>query len=388
MSQRIARKVCARRQPSLLSFRNNKVANPPFSIANPLRTIAAGLSLQPSHDAPSGWLALSAFVGLPLALWAYKVCLGGTIGGPRAIVLSRNVRHSQCLMLIIFQRKVIYMGRYAPPGSRTELLADMYPKYTPNGIHIEELSIPSSRPSKVRLSALLLRRDLSAAPQHVIVYLQGNAGNPLHRIPMFATLLNAIPSLAILAPAPRSYWTSTGARPTQAGLTADHAAALAFAASRFPTSRLTLYGHSLGASAALCLLGNDCAPGIGVHGLVLENAFTSVPDMLRALYPQRWLPYRYLGPFVVDRWDARAAARGIRRRALAHRAMVLVSERDEVVPPVMGQEIFDALKVPSGTDGRIGRLVVLERALHEDAWRHRDWSQAMKQYLCDLEGKL
>ncbi|KAI9430534.1 Alpha/Beta hydrolase protein [Lactarius indigo] len=346
-----------------------KVANPDFSTTTTLfspltRTITAGLSLQPSHDAPSGWLALSAFVGLPLALWAYK-----------------------CLMLIIFQRKVIYMG-YAPPGSRTELLADVYPKYTPNGIHIEELSIPSSRPNKVRLSTLLLRRDVSAPPpQHVIVYLQGNAGNPLHRIPMFATLLNSIPSLAILAPAPRSYWTSTGARPTQAGLLADHAAALAFAASHFPTSCLTLYGHSLGASAALCLLATRDAPG-GVHGLVLENAFTSVPDMLRALYPQRWLPYRYLGPFVRDRWDARAAARDVRRRCaalLAHRAMVLVSERDEVVPPAMGQEIFDALKAPSGTDAGVGRLVVLERALHEDAWRYRDWSRAVKQYLCDLE---
>ncbi len=221
---------------------------------------------------------------------------------------------------------------------------------------------------------------------------------------MFTTLLNAVPSLAILAPASRSYWTSTAARPTQAGLIADHAAALAFAASRFPTSYLTLYGHSLGASAALCLLAarehvGNCASGVaaaadtqvgscGVHGLVLENAFTSVPDMLRALYPQRWLPYRYLGPFVSDRWDARAAAHDMRRRDLAHRAMVLVSARDEVVPPTMGQEIFDPLKAPIGTDGRLGRLVVLERALHEDAWRYRDWSQAMKQYLCDLERKL
>jgi pimeloyl-ACP methyl ester carboxylesterase len=214
----------------------------------------------------------------------------------------------------------------------------------------------------------------------------GNAGNPLHRIPMFSTLLNAVPSLAILAPAPRSYWTSTAARPTQTGLIADHAAALAFAASRFPTSYLTLYGHSLGASAALCLLAaGNTAPG--VHGLVLENAFTSVSDMLRALYPQRWLPYRYLGPFVRDRWDARAAARDMRRR-LAHRAMVLVSARDEVVPPAMGLEIFDALKAPIGLNGEVGRLVVLDRALHEDAWRYRDWSQAMKQYLCDLEQKL
>ena len=48
-----------------------------FAITNARRTISAarcaGLFLQPSDDAPSGWLVLSAFVGLPLALWAYKV---------------------------------------------------------------------------------------------------------------------------------------------------------------------------------------------------------------------------------------------------------------------------------------------------------------------------
>ena len=232
----------------------------------------------------------------------------------------------------------------------------------------------------------------------------GNAGNPLHRIPVFAALLNAVPSLAILAPAPRSYWSSSG-RPTQAGLTADYEAALAFAASRFPTSRLTIYGHSLGASIALCLLESrkdvlDAAPAAGVHGLVLENAFTSVPDMVRALYPQRWLPYRYLGPFVRDKWDARAAAAAIAYKSpqgLARRTMVLVSERDEVVPPAMGREISDLLRgfrdmdekgegaVADGRRGEsLGRMVVLEGALHEDAWRYRDWCRAMKQYLDDL----
>src|SRR6267154_3041572 len=181
----------------------------------------------------------------------------------------------------------------------------------------------------------------------------GNAGNPLHRIPVFTTLLNAIPSLAIFAPAPRSYWTSSGAaRPTQAGLTADYTAALAFAASRFPTSRLTIYGHSLGASIALCLLApqTDVSKTAAVvHGLVLENAFTSVPDMLRVLYPQRLLPYHYLGPFVCDRWDTRTAvASHTFPRDLARRAMVLVSERDEVVPPAMGKEIFGALRESGG----------------------------------------
>lgn len=355
---------------------------PPLTIAsNTLRTASplAGFLVQPSPNAdpPSGWLVLSAFVGLPIALWAYK-----------------------CLMLVVFQRKMIYMG-YAPPGSRTEALRDVYPECTPKGIHIEELSIPSSLPNTVRLSTLLLRqRDMTSPPTHVIVYCQGNAGNPLHRIPVFTTLLNAIPSLAVFAPAPRSYWTSSGAaRPTQAGLTVDYTAALAFAASRFPTSRLTVYGHSLGASIALCLLAprTDVSKTAAVvQGLVLENPFTSVPDMLRVLYPQRLLPYRYLGPFVWDRWDTRAAVTSHTfPRDLARRAMVLVSERDEVVPPAMGKEIFGALRA-SGVNQEgdvggsmrmqepLGRFVVVEGALHEDAWQYREWTRAMKKYLEDI----
>jgi pimeloyl-ACP methyl ester carboxylesterase len=232
----------------------------------------------------------------------------------------------------------------------------------------------------------------------------GNAGNPLHRIPVFTTLLDAIPSLAIFAPAPRSYWTSANARPTQAGLTADYTAALAFAASRFPSSRLTIYGHSLGATIALCLLAphTDVSKATPVvHGLVLENAFTSVPDMLRVLYPQRWLPYRYLGPFVLDRWDARAAAASHTfPRDIARRAMVLVSERDELVPPAMGKEIFGALRASAGNQPEngwedvgggmrlqepLGRFVVVEGALHEDAWRYREWTRAMKQYFEDID---
>jgi uncharacterized protein len=313
-----------------------------------------------------------------------------------------------------------------------ELLRDVYPEGTPKGIHIEELTIPSSQPNTVRLSTLLLRRrDTTSPPKHVVVYCQGmylslfyidffnfilclyyttgNAGNPLHRIPVFNTLLNAIPSLAILAPAPRSYWTTSGAsRPTQAGLIADYTAALAFATSRFPTSRLTIYGHSLGASIALCLLAHPGHKDVSkaatvVHGLVLENAFTSVPDMVRVFYPQRWLPYRYLGPFIRDRWDARAAAAShLFPRGLARRAMVLVSEQDEVVPPEMGREIFGALRASDDTqEGRegvgsrmreqgrklLGRFVVVEGALHEDAWRYREWTRAVKQYLEDLQSE-
>lgn len=47
-----------------------------------------------------------------------------------------------------------------------------------------------------------------------------------------------------------------------------------------------------------------------VDGVLLETPFTSVRDMLRELYPQKWLPYRYLGGFLWNHWNS---IEGLRR---------------------------------------------------------------------------
>jgi hypothetical protein len=81
---------------------------------------------------------------------------------------------------------------------------------------------------------------------------------------------------------------------------------------------------------------------------------------------------------------------------------VIVSERDEVVPPEMGREIFNALRASEDTQEGgegvgsmvreqeqklLGRFVVVEGALHEDAWRYREWTRAVKLYLEDLQSE-
>lgn len=47
-----------------------------------------------------------------------------------------------------------------------------------------------------------------------------------------------------------------------------------------------------------------------VDGVLLETPFTSVRDMLKEVYPQKWLPYRYLGFFLWNHWDS---MEGLRR---------------------------------------------------------------------------
>lgn len=69
------------------------------------QTLMAGtMAFQPTGDTPSLWLALGAFVGLPLALWVYKVCLHVVCPCHRPMELC------QCIMMVVFQRKIIYMG--------------------------------------------------------------------------------------------------------------------------------------------------------------------------------------------------------------------------------------------------------------------------------------
>ncbi|KAG8719539.1 hypothetical protein FRC09_010977 [Ceratobasidium sp. 395] len=246
-------------------------------------------------------------------------------------------------------------------------------------------------------------------PPLIIMYLQGNAGNPLHRIPIFRLLVNLLddrPDLDILvvAVAPRSYWKSTNKAPSELGILSDYRATLDWISSSYPSSPIVLYGHSIGGSIAVKLLSSiDTTPPSSprVEGLVIENAFTSVPDMVRSLYPSRWLPYCYLGPLVWDRWDALAALR--RPNGLFHpdtgtphsmgvsvlqrvvlsppSILVLNSENDELVPPQMGERLFEAASATCSTSKYLPERTIIQLALHDDAFTKRQWRNAMGGYL-------
>ncbi|KAG6832109.1 hypothetical protein H0H87_002748 [Tephrocybe sp. NHM501043] len=325
---------------------------------------------------------------------------------------------------------------YAPLGARTDRLDDV-PRANLQGISCEEIHIPSSSPqSSTRITALLTRSSslcfkphiptTNLEPELVVLYLQGNAGNPLHRLPVFQAFLSASPlsHTVIIAPAPRSYWKTPG-RPSQCGILADYTSALDYALHRFPKAKVLLYGHSLGGAAAVCLLAEpDVKRTIGsnrIKGVILENPFASVPGMLRALYPQRWLPYQYLGGCVWDRWDALLALKRTSEERvegnvlgrLRSRMLVITSELDEVVPPEMGAQIVSSalggptrsstlkppvehyLNIHPGEERPALRqfewdnqpqelrtkLVVIPSALHEDAWRKKGWAEAVGEYL-------
>lgn len=66
--------------------------------------------------------------------------------------------------------------------------------------------------------------------------------------------------------------------------------------------------------------------------------------MLSTLYPEKWLPYRYLWPFLRSWWDTEVALKTISNHVKDFPILCLVADKDEVVTAMHGDEIMALCK--------------------------------------------
>lgn len=163
-------------------------------------------------------------------------------------------------------------------------------------------------------------------PQAVILFAHGNAGNLLGRVPVMQQLRNEL-SASVLIFDYRGYGRSDGA-PDEAGILADARAARAWLAKQegIPESEITLMGRSLGSGVMVDLAAKD-----GARGLILESAFTSLPDTASAHYP--WLPVRWI---MRTRLDSAAKIGNYTGPLLMSHG-----DADSVVPYELGKRLFE-----------------------------------------------
>lgn len=247
----------------------------------------------------------------------------------------------------------------------------------------------------------------------------------------------------IVAPSYRGYWTSTG-KPSQKGIEKDGSAIFDFLARISDSNNisddrpllesmgnilsqprtlavqlesntiegveLVIWGQSIGANIAMTLLANYIAQRESLSGaaaalsprlppptaIILETPFVSIRRMVYELYPQKWLPYRYLTPFLWNRWDIEEAARKLHNWDCTPRnILILAAGRDEVVGSAQGREVEMILRKHLGREsGGQGSMVncglstrsVVERvvirdALHVECVIKNSGRQAVVQFL-------
>ncbi|KAH6853456.1 hypothetical protein B0I37DRAFT_7360 [Chaetomium sp. MPI-CAGE-AT-0009] len=329
--------------------------------ARPSRVLSAGRSCRSIHI-PTVLLPPVVFTGLLVGLWIWK-----------------------CVMMVVFQNKIIYMPGL-PPSSRRERIADWASMC--GGVQWTEERTAAADGTELALAVTTVplpkeRRPGAAAPEvataHVyVLYFQGNASSIPPRLPDLSWVLRAVSDskTPVLAPMQltfvclsyRGYWTSRG-RPSEPGLRLDAEAGVRWIAERHERifgnvgaidPILLVWGQSIGAGVATNLAATGrVPPSMPIRGLLLETPFVSIRAMLETLYPQKWLPYKYLWPFLrnhLDSWGnlgliAQAAKES---GGLAPMVFILEAERDELVPKEQSDRLYQrcvdlGLAVEKGT---------------------------------------
>jgi uncharacterized protein len=196
-----------------------------------------------------------------------------------------------------------------------------------------------------------------APPAPPVLVCHGNGGNVSDRVPHIAFLTAA--GFDVLAFDYRGYGRSTG-RPGEAGTYLDARAARRARPGRAASDRVLYLGESLGAAVAL-----ELAHHHPPAGLILQSPFTSIRDMARLHYP--FIP-RALVP------DAYPSLRLI--ATLDVPLLVLHGDRDEIVPAMHGEALYDAATSPK-------RLEIRAGAGHNDLVGP-DWASAISRWALSM----
>jgi fermentation-respiration switch protein FrsA (DUF1100 family) len=241
----------------------------------------------------------------------------------RAIVVVAVVTAAVLALVYVMQRSLIYFPGSTAPGS--ELLprgAEAIELHTSDGLRLASWFLPATH----RFGS---DGDRPAGP--AVLIFNGNAGDRSHRLPLAEALTER--GYAVLLFDYRGYARNPG-RPTEEGLRADARAAIDALAARpeVDPERIAYFGESLG-SAVAGGLATERQPA----ALVLRSPPSSLADVGHHHYP--FLPT--VDPLLLDRYPLVEQVRTLRVPLL-----VLVTERDEIVPADLSRRVFDAAPGP------------------------------------------
>ena len=197
----------------------------------------------------------------------------------------------------------------------------------PSNIGLEFESVSFKTEDRVKLSGWFIPTEGASG---VILFCHGNAGNISHRLESIEIFHRL--GLNVFIFDYRGYGRSEG-KPSEIGTYRDVEAVWQYLVKERQVSpnRVVVFGRSLGGAVA-AWLAHKHTPA----ALILESAFTSVPDIAAKIYP--YLPVKLLSRFeyntaeYLDEIDCPV--------------LIVHSREDEVMPFSHGKQLFERAKGP------------------------------------------
>ena len=222
-----------------------------------------------------------------------------------------------CLFLFLVQSKLLYYPDL-PSRKLTASPVDIGLDYSP-------VTIKTSDGVKIH------GWFVAAQPEKgTLLFFHGNAGNISHRLDSIKIFHEL--GLSTLIIDYRGYGQSQGVISEQGSyLDAEAAWDYLTQTRKIPAPQIIVFGRSLGAAIAAHIAANHL-PG----ALILESAFTSVPDMAARLYPV--LPVRLLSRF---QYNTKKMLRSVSCPVL-----IIHSPDDEIIPFENGLQLYDSARQP------------------------------------------
>ncbi|MEM7043702.1 MAG: alpha/beta fold hydrolase [Pseudomonadota bacterium] len=203
-----------------------------------------------------------------------------------------------------------------------------------------------------------------------LLFLHGNAENVSTHFANVAWLAKA--GVDVLIIDYRGYGRSAGS-PTLEGLHLDAEAALdaLIAMPETDPERIAVFGQSLGGAIALSVVAAHPAKD-RLAALIVEGAFSDYRAIAREKLASFWLTWPLQWPFslTIDNAYSPSSSAG----ALAPLPLLVIhGQRDDVVPPVHGERLFDAANQPKAIwrpqdVGHIQALATLNMREQLTAW--------------------
>lgn len=190
-----------------------------------------------------------------------------------------------------------------------------------------------------------------------ILFFHGNAGNIGLRLPNAMKMVQELQSNVLLVEY-RGYGESDG-KPTEKGLKLDAQAALDYTRQRNDLgSRIYAFGRSLGGAVAMDLARYAESQNQPLTGLMVENTFTSISDMVDVLLPMLTPIKRFV---LKIGWRSDEIVTQLRQTPILY----LAGSQDELVPPAQMQRLY---QLSTQQQGPPPSWYLIEGGTHNESW--------------------